>query len=41
VEGGMVVFYQGDPAAEMFVAEQSTKILEGRAGQVAAGIRFG
>ena len=32
-------FYQGDPAAETWVAEQATKILEGKAAQVAAGIR--
>lgn len=38
--------YTGDPAAEAWVAEQMTKILEGKAAQVAAGIgrratRFG
>ena len=33
------LFYPGDPAAETWVAEQATKILEGKAGQVAAGIR--
>lgn len=32
-------FYQGDPAAETWVAQQATKILEGKATQVAAGIR--
>jgi hypothetical protein len=32
-------FYQGDPAAETWVAEQATKILQGKAAQVAAGIR--
>jgi hypothetical protein len=32
-------FCQGDPAAETWVAEQATKILEGKAAQVAAGIR--
>jgi hypothetical protein len=33
------LFYTGDPAAETWVAEQATKILEGKAAQVAAGIR--
>lgn len=33
------LFYPGDPAAEVWVAEQATKILEGKAGQVAASIR--
>ena len=33
------LFYTGDPAAEAWVAEQATKILYGKAGQVAAGIR--
>jgi hypothetical protein len=33
------LFYTGDPAAETWVAEQATKILQGKAGQVAAGIR--
>jgi hypothetical protein len=33
------LFYTSDPAAEAWVAEQATKILEGKAGQVAAGIR--
>jgi hypothetical protein len=33
------LFYTGDPAAEAWVAEQMTKILEGNAAQVAAGIR--
>lgn len=32
-------FYTGDPAAETWVAEQSHAILEGKAAQVAAGIR--
>jgi hypothetical protein len=32
-------FYTGDHAAETWVAEQATKILQGRAAQVAAGIR--
>jgi hypothetical protein len=33
------LFYTGDPAAETWVAAQATKILEGKAAQVAAGIR--
>ena len=33
------LFYTGDPAAEAWVAEQAIKILSGKAGQVAAGIR--
>jgi hypothetical protein len=33
------LFYTGDTAAETWVAEQAIKILEGKAGQVAAGIR--
>jgi hypothetical protein len=33
------LFYTGDPAAEAWVADQATKILDGKAGQVAAGIR--
>jgi hypothetical protein len=33
------LFYTGDPAAETWVAEQATKLLEGKAAQVAAGIR--
>jgi len=33
------LFYTSDPAAEAWVAEQATKILSGKAGQVAAGIR--
>lgn len=33
------LFYTGDPAAETWVAEQATKVLEGKAAQVAAGIR--
>ena len=32
-------FDKGDPAAEEWVAAQATKILDGKAGQVAAGIR--
>src|SRR5690606_21146291 len=32
-------FYQGDPAAETWVAEQATKILQGKSTRVAAGIR--
>jgi len=32
-------FYTGDPAAEAWVGEQAVKILAGKAGQVAAGIR--
>ncbi|WP_370461507.1 ISKra4 family transposase [Micromonospora sp. Llam0] len=32
-------FYTGDPAAEAWVGEQAVKILSGKAGQVAAGIR--
>ncbi len=32
-------FDKGDPAAEEWVAAQATKILDGRAGQAAAGIR--
>jgi hypothetical protein len=33
------LFYPGDPGAEAWVAEQAVKVLEGKAGQVAAGIR--
>jgi hypothetical protein len=33
------LFYTADPAAEVWVAEQAVKILSGKAGQVAAGIR--
>lgn len=33
------LFYTGDPAAEAWVGEQAVKILSGKAGQVAAGIR--
>jgi hypothetical protein len=33
------LFYTGDTAAETWVAEQAIKILEGKAGQLAAGIR--
>jgi hypothetical protein len=33
------LFYTSDPAAELWIAEQATKILEGKAAQVAAGIR--
>ena len=32
-------FYSGDPDAERWVAEQATKLLEGKAGDVVAGIR--
>jgi hypothetical protein len=33
------LFYPGDPAGETWVADQAVKILDGKAGHVAAGIR--